>query len=96
MPLYEIAFVIAVVLFGALAFMQEKMRQQVHNVRFGNQEISPWSLHFSNNLLGLYGIWKLHKRAYKQSGIRSSFVAVFVTLIVSLIVGVCDFLYHGL
>jgi hypothetical protein len=56
MPLYEIAFVIAVVLFGALAFMQERMRQQVHNARFGNQEISPWGLHFSNNLLGLYGI----------------------------------------
>jgi len=95
MSLYEIAFVIAIVLFGALALMQERMRQQVHHARFGNQQIGPWSLHFSNNLLGLYGIWKQHKVAYKQSGIRSSFVAVFIAFLAFLIVGVCDFLYHG-
>ena len=67
MPLYEIVFVMAVVLFAALSFMQVIMRQQVHQARFGNQEISPWDGRFSNNLLGQYGIWKLHKRAYERS-----------------------------
>jgi hypothetical protein len=85
MPLYEIAFVAAVILFGALSIMQVRMRQQVHHARFGNQQISPWDWHFSNNLLGLYGIWRLHKRAYERSGLRLSFLAVFVALLVSII-----------
>jgi len=93
MPLYEIAFIIAIVLFGALALMQERMRQQVHQARFGNQEISSWSLHFSHNLLGLPGIWKLHQRAYERSNLRSSYLAVFITLLVTIILGVCDLLY---
>jgi hypothetical protein len=93
MPLYEIASVMAVVLFAALSFMQVIMRQQVHQARFGNQEISPWDGRFSNNLLGQYGIWKLHKRAYERSGLRSSFVAVSVALLVSIVVGLGDFLY---
>jgi hypothetical protein len=93
MPLYEIEFVAAVILFGALSIMQVRMRQQVHHARFGNQQISPWDWHFSNNLLGLYGIWRLHKRAYERSGLRLSFLAVFVALLVSIIVGLSDFLY---
>jgi hypothetical protein len=93
MPLYEIAFVAAVILFGALSIMQVRMREQVHHARFGNQRISPWDWHFSNNLLGLYGIWKLHKRSYERSVIRRTFVAASVALLVSIIVGVCDFLF---
>ena len=97
MPLYEVAFVAAVILFGALSLMQVRMREQVHHARFRNQQISPWDWHFSNNLLGVYGIWKLHKRAYERSGLRSTFVAASVALLMAIIVGVCDFLYvrHG-
>jgi hypothetical protein len=93
MPLYEIAFVAAVILFGAISLLQVRMREQVHHSRFGNQQINPWDWHFSNNLLGLYGIWKLHERAYERSGLRSTFAAVSVAFLVSIIVGVCDFLY---
>jgi hypothetical protein len=93
MPLYEIAFVAAVILFGAISFIQVRMRQQVHHARFGNQKISPWDRHFSNNLLGLYGIWNLHKRAYERSDLRVTLVAVSVAFLVSIIVGVCNFLY---
>ena len=93
MPLYEIAFVAAIVLFAALSFMQVMMRQQMHHARFGNQETSPWDVRFSNNLFGQYGIWKLHKRANERSGLRSTFVAASAALLVSIIVGVCDFLY---
>lgn len=93
MPVYEIAFGLAVVLFFALSFMQVIMRQQVHRSHFGNQEISPWDVRFSNSLLGQYGIWNLHKRAYERSGLRFSFLVVSIALLVSLIVGVCDFLY---
>jgi hypothetical protein len=93
MPVYEIAFVAAVVLFVALSFVQVMMRQQVHHARFGNQEVSPLDVRFSNNLFGQYGIWKLHKRAYERSGLRSTFVAASVAFLVSIMVGVCDFLY---
>jgi len=93
MQLYEIAFVVAVILFGAISLIQVRMREQVHHARFGNQKISPWDWHFSNNLLGLYGIWKLHKRAYERSDLRVTLVAVSVAFLVSIIVGVCGFLY---
>jgi len=92
-PVYEIAFAVAVVLFGALAFMQVIMRRQVHNAGYGNQEISPWDVRFSNNLFGCYGIWNLHKRAYERSGLRFSFLALCLALLVSVTVAVCDFLY---
>ncbi len=94
MPRYEIAFLVAIILFGTLALMQERMRQQVHHNRFGDHKISPWSLHFSNNLLGLFGIWNLHKCAFKHSRLRSSFVVVFIMLLVSLVVGFCGLLYY--
>jgi hypothetical protein len=93
MPLYEIAFGVAVVLCAALTFMQVIMRQQVHQARFGNQGISPWDVRFSNDLLGQFGIWKLHKRAYERSALRSSFVTVSVALSVSMIVGIWDLVY---
>jgi hypothetical protein len=93
MSMYEIAFVSAVIFFGALTFIQVRMREQVHHSRFGDQQISPWDRRFSNNLLGLYGVWKLHKRAFERSGLRSAFVAASVAFLVSVIVGVCDFLY---
>ena len=93
MPLYEIAFVVAVALFAALGFMQNTMRRQVHHARFGNTEISPWDVRYSNTLLGQYGIWKAHKRAYARRGVRSSFVTVCVALLVSIILGVWNLLY---
>ncbi len=93
MPLYEIAFGVAVVLFAALAFMQVMMRQQVHHARFGNQEIGPTDVRFSNSLFGQYGIWNLHKRAHDRSALRSSYVAASVAFLVCAIVGVCDFLF---
>jgi hypothetical protein len=93
MPLYEIAFGAALVLFAALLFMQVMMRQQVQHARFGNQEISPWNERFSNNLFGQDGIWNLHKRAYERSLLRSSFLAVSVACLVSVMLAVCGFLY---
>jgi len=93
MPLYEMAFGVAVVLFAALAFMQVMMRQQVHHARFDNQEISPSDVRFANNLFGQYGIWNLHKRAYKRSALRSVYVAASVAFLVCAIVGVCGFLF---
>jgi hypothetical protein len=93
MPLYEIAFVVAAILFAALGFMQHVMRQQVHQARFGNQQISPWDVRYSNPLFGQYGIWALHKRAYERSGLRSLFLAVSLALLASLTVGFCHFLY---
>ena len=91
MPLDEIAFVVAVVLLGALSLMQERMRRQVSH--FGDKEINFWDWHFSHNLLGLTRIWKLHKRAYKRSSLRWWFVAVFVTFLASIILGVFGLLY---
>jgi hypothetical protein len=41
----------------------------------------------------LYGIWKLHNRAYERSGLRSRFRATSVAFLVSIVVGICDFLY---
>ncbi|SRR6266496_5780133 len=93
MPLYEIAFVAAVVLLAALSFMQVMMRQQVHHARFGNQEISPWNERFSNNLFGQYGIWNLHKRAYERSLLRSSFWLVSIAFLVSVMLALCGFLH---
>jgi len=93
MPAYEIASLTAVLLFLALSVMQVVMRQQVHQARFGNQKISPWDVRFSNSLLGQCGIWKLHKHPYERSLLRSSFVAVSVALLISIIVVVVDFLY---
>jgi len=93
MPAYEIASLTVVVLFVVVCVMQVVMRQQVHQARFGNEEISPWDVRFSNNLFGQYGIWKLHKRAYERSLLRYSFVAVSVALLISIIVAVGDFLY---
>lgn len=97
MPQYEIAFVVAVILFAALAFLQHIMRQQVHRARFCNQEISPWDVRYSNALLGQYGIWTLHKRAYERSGLRLSFLAILLALLASLVVGFGHLLYvrHG-
>jgi|SRR5215831_1271180 len=97
MPLYEIAFFVAAILGAALGFMQHVMRQQVHHARFGNQEISPWDVRYSNALFGQYGIWMLHKRAYQRSGLRLSFLAALFALLVSVTVGFCHFLYvrHG-
>ena len=93
MPLYEIAFGAALVLFAALSFMRGMMRQQVHHTRFGDQEIRPWNERFSNNLFGQYGIWNLHKRAYERSLLRSSFLAVSVAFLISVMLAVCGFLY---
>ena len=97
MPLYGIAFVVAGIFFAALAVIQHIMRQQVHHARFGNQEISPWDRRYSNPLLGQFGIWTLHKRAYERSGLRLSFLAALLALLVSVILGFCHFLYvrHG-
>lgn len=94
MPLYEIAFGVAVILFSALGFMQHVMRQQVHHARFGSQEISPRDVRYSNPLFGRYGIWTLHKHAYERSGLRSSFVGVSLALLLSLTVGLCNLLYR--
>jgi hypothetical protein len=93
MPLYEIAFVVAAILFAALGLMQHVMRQQVHQARFGNQQINPWDVRYSNSLFGQYGIWTLHKRADERSRLRSTFLVVSVALLASLIVGFCHFLY---
>jgi hypothetical protein len=93
MPLYEIAFGVAAVLFATLSFMQVMMRQQVHHARFGNQEINPSDVRYSNDIFGQYGIWNLHKRTYERSALRSSFVAASVAFLVCAIVGVCDFLF---
>jgi len=93
MPHYGIAFLVAVVLFFVLCFMQEMMRQQVHHARFGNQEIGPWDVRFSSDFAGQYGIWKQHRRAYERSGVRFSFVVVSAALVTSIFVGICDFLY---
>ena len=97
MPTYEIALLTAVVLFAILSVMQIVMRQQVHQARFGNQEISPWDVRFSNNLLGQHGIWKLHKQAYERSLLRPCFTAVSLALLVSILVAIGDFFYarHG-
>jgi hypothetical protein len=93
MPTYDIALLAAVLLFAVLSVMQVVMRQQVDQARFGNQDISPWDVRFSNNLLGQHGIWTLHKRVYEQSLLRSSFTAVCVALLVSRLVAVGNFLY---
>jgi hypothetical protein len=92
MPLYEIALIVAVILFTALALMQ-LMRQQVHQARFDNQQISPWDVRCSNSIFGQYGIWMLHKGAYQRSGLRLSFLAVLLALLVSLVVGFWHFFY---
>jgi hypothetical protein len=97
MRLYGIAIVVAVILFAVLGFLQHILRQQVHRAHFGNQEISPWDARYSNPLLGQYGIWTLHKRAYERSGLRLSFLAILLALLACLIVGVCHFFFvrHG-
>jgi hypothetical protein len=93
MRLYEIASLIAVGLFAVLAFLQIIMRQQVHDARFGNEEISPWGARFSNGLLGQCGIWKLHRRAYQRSGLRFLSLAVSVALLLFVGAAVYGFFY---
>ena len=93
MALHEIAFIAAVILFAVLGCMQHVMRQQVHRARFGDQEISPWDVRYSNPLFGQYGIWTLHNRAYERSVLRSWFVGVSILMLASLVVGLCNLLY---
>lgn len=94
MPLYEIAFAVAVISFAALACIQHLMRQQVHYARFGNQEIEPWDVRYSNPLFGEYGIWKLHKRAHERSALRFSLVGLSLVLLASLVIGLCNLLFR--
>lgn len=87
MPTYLIAFIISGVLLAALVFMQETIRRQVHEANYGFQEISPWDLRFANDM-GI--IWKLHKRAFEHSVLRSWFLALFAAWIASVLFAVVD------
>jgi hypothetical protein len=89
MPTYLIAFIISGVLLAALAFMQVTMRRQVHEANYGIQEISPWDVRFANDL-GI--IWKLHKRAFEHSALRSWFLALSAAWIASVLFAVVDLL----
>jgi len=91
MPGYEIAVSAFVVLFSALVLVTEMMRRQVHQGRYGNQQVSPFDRRFVNDLLGEGGIWKSHKQLYPRSGLRSCFWAVMVALLICVMIGV--FLY---
>jgi hypothetical protein len=93
MPLDEIAFVVGGVLLGGLSLMQERMLRQVQQSDVRHKEISFWNWHFAHNLFGLPRIWKLHKRTYERSSLRSWFVAVFITFLVFLILVVYELLY---
>ena len=93
MPIYKIAFGVVVVLVTVLAFMQVTLRRQAHEATYGNQGISPRDVRYANSLLGQNGIWNLHKRAYKRSGLRSLFLIVSGMVVLSFLVALCDFLY---
>ena len=93
MPFYEMSLLMAIGLSAVLAFLQVLMRQQVHQARFGNQEISPWDNRFSNDLLGRSGIWKLHRHVYERSLLRSLFVTVLVALILCVAAAIYGFFY---
>jgi len=78
----EIAFGVAlIVLFLALSFLTEMMRRQVHEARYGNQQIGPSDVRFVNDLLGQNGIWDSHKRLYRRSRLRACFLTVIMALL---------------
>jgi len=91
---YEIAAGASLgILFLALALITETMRRQVHEGRYGNEEITPWNVRFVNDLLGQYGIWNLHKQLYQRSALRLLFLGVLVAIAVCLATGACAYLH---
>ena len=90
MPLFGIAFAVAALLFLVLVILQTVLRQQVHEARFGVQEIHPRDPRFANDL-GV--IWKEHKRVFERSALRTLFLAVFIAFALSALIGLGIFLY---
>jgi hypothetical protein len=94
MRTYEMAFgAVLAALFLALVFIEEAMRRQVHHARYGNQEVSPWSVRYVNEFFGQYGVWNLHRRLYERSGVRLWFWAVLVAFFVCLALAACGYVY---
>jgi len=92
MPLYLIAFAVVIVLLFALAAIQATMRGQVHRAMYGQGDVKPMDVRYTNDLLGSSGIWNLHKRAYQHSQLRYLFWWVLGGCLVCLVLGVFDFL----
>ena len=91
---YEIAVGASlVVVFFALVLIAEAMRRQVHEGRYGNQQVGPWDAHFVNTLLGQHGLWNSHKRLYQRSRLRSCFSALLIALFICFVVGAYVYLY---
>ena len=85
MRTYETAFEVStVVLLVVLVLIGEMMRRQVHEARYGNQQISPWDRRFVNDLLGRSGIWGFHKQLYQRSSLRLWFLVVLAALLTCL------------
>jgi hypothetical protein len=94
MRTYEITIVVSlVVLFIALTLLNYMMRRQVHEARFGSEEISPWDVRFVNDLFGESGIWNSRKRLYQRSRLRLWLVTLSIAFLICLAVGACVFLY---
>jgi hypothetical protein len=94
MPLHQVAFICAGVLLLPLAVIQVIMRRQAHDANYGigKPEISPWDVRFVNGMFGNHGIWNAHRRPYKRSALRSSFVVLSTAWSISVLVAVFAFL----
>jgi len=88
MPVYLIAFILSGLLLVALVFIQVTMRQQVHEANYGHQEVSPWDVRYANDM---GTIWKLHKRAFEHSALRSWFIALSSAWVASMLFGTVAF-----
>jgi hypothetical protein len=88
MSVYRIAFILSSLSLAALAFIQITMRRQVHGANYGHQEISPWDVRYANDM---GNIWRLHKRAFERSALRSWFIVLFVAWIGSSLLAVVGF-----
>lgn len=88
---YEIAFALSAILMAILGCLTEVMRRQVHRARYGEQDLSPWSVRYVNDAFGRHGILGLHRRVYERSGVRALFWAVFIAFFASVALGIVTY-----
>jgi hypothetical protein len=88
MGLYQLAFAAGIVCFFAVAVIQVSLRNQVHRAYYGTQEIRPFDVRFANDLVT---IWKMHKREFETSILRTSLIVGSVGAVLFLGIAALDY-----
>jgi hypothetical protein len=94
MPFYRIAIICFFVMLVPIAAIQEMMRRQVNDAKYGigSPDLSPWDVRFVNEMFGKHGIWKAHKQAYERSVTRAAFIVFSAAMLISAVVALVAFL----